>query len=294
MKDKCSEINKKEVKDSNSPLQKLSNEWGIFIFGFFRPLVFVSSLFMIISLYFANIDQVDKVVSIILQFIAILFVTIAAGAFYDAIRGIVEADIIHKKGASAVRNLSLARVKAKNISNREKEGASPEEIKNLVSLLEKDIANAIQEWNDILPGVAALEQVYIIMSEKESELEIIKKEMVQSREQSVNQRELSEKEKEELRGRLNAKEDRINELENEINKLRTKTNSIPLGISGYSDSGLSDSLLGFSSTLSPYSSILGGLQCSCKRCGQIYYVSITADPASSTGLCDSCKSKLEK
>jgi len=269
-----------EASSLPSPLLKLRDEWKVFLYAFFRPLVFLPFLLTLASLYHANREGIGRNVSLMLQLIAIIFVTIAAGAFYEVIRGLVEANITQKKGVSAVRNLSLSRVKAKNIFNREKDGASPDEIKNLVSLLEKDIANAIQEWNDILPGVAALEEIYAIMAEKEGELEATKKETTQLKQQLINQKELGEKEKFELKNRLNSKENDISKLENEINKLRLKTDFIPLSIGGYSSS-LSGDPLGFGVGYSN-----SGLSYSCRKCGKIYSRPITV--LDSTGLCDSC------
>jgi hypothetical protein len=283
MNDKSAQSKTAEADKLTSPLQKLANEWKIFFFAFFRPLTSLPFLLTLVSLYYANHEGIAKDVSLILQIIAVLFITIAAGAFYEAIRGLIEVDITQKKGASAVRNLSLSRVKAKNIFNREKEGASSDEIKNLVSLLEKDIANAIQEWNDILPGVAALEGIYNVMAEKESELEVTKKETAQLKEQLINQKELSDKEKKELKEKLSSKENSIDILENEINKLRLKTDSIPLGISGYA-SALSNSLSDLA--VNPYGVSLRF----CVKCGTQYSVPLTVIDLS--GLCDACKATI--
>lgn len=287
MSDKNSRSKKIEASGLTSPIQKLGDEWKIFLFGIFRPLVAIPVLFTLIALYFANSGEIDKPSSLILQIMAIIFITIAAGAFYEAIRGIIEANITQKKGISAVRNLSLSRAKANNISIREKEGASPEEIRNLVSLLEKDIVNAIQEWNDIIPGVAILEEPYVMIAEKERELEITKREKVQLSKQLADQQKMSDQEKKELKDKLNNKERRIGDLENQISELRLKTDTMPLGISGYSG------VLGAAQyTANPSGSLLGNALLGytyqrCAGCGSLYTTS--PHEVSDSNLCDSCK-----
>lgn len=210
-----------------SSLHKLLDEWKIFARGLFRPLVIIPLGLTIIALWVANIPDVDKGVSLILQIIATLFAAIAAGFFYDVIRNIAESNILVKKGLSAVRNLSLARLKTKNISDRAKGGASVEEVKNLLSLLEKDIANATQEWNDILPGVGKIEEVYSLLAEKESYLDLNEKEKEQLNKQLIEEKQLSEKDKEVLKKKLDEKEKKILELSHEINKLRSTASSSP-------------------------------------------------------------------
>ena len=116
----------------------LKDKWKIFGCGFLQPLVIIPIITTLLSLYFANSSDIDKTLSLVLQIIAVLLLAIAGGFFYDEIRNITGRNILTKKGLSAVRNLALARTKTNNISDRVKANATAEEIRNLLSLLEKD------------------------------------------------------------------------------------------------------------------------------------------------------------
>jgi len=218
--------------ETSSALWKLWNEWRIFLWGFFRPLVIIPLVVTVVSLIIANKKDVDKTLSLVLQIVAALLAAIAGKFFYDVIRNVFESNILIKKGLSAVRNLALARTKTNNISDRVKANALAEEIRNLLSLLEKDIANATQEWNDILPGVDKLEIVYTLLAEKESELEHVERQREQLDKQSKETRELSEIEKKRLSEEIAEKEKKISDLSYEISRLRLRTEPVTSTASG--------------------------------------------------------------
>ena len=218
--------------ETSSALWKLWNEWRIFLWGFFRPLVIIPLVVTVVSLIIANKKDVDRTLSLVLQIVAALLAAIAGRFFYDVIRNVSESNLLKKKGLSAVRNLSLARVKIKSISDRVKGNASVEEIKNLLSLLEKDIANATQEWNDILPGIDKLEEVYTLLAEKEGELEHTEKQKDQLNKQFVETKELSDKERGNLKKMLDEKESRISDLSYETSRLRLKTEPLVTAAGG--------------------------------------------------------------
>ncbi len=98
-------------------------------------------------------------------------------------------------------------------------------------MLEKDIANATQEWNDIIPGVTEnIEATYVVLKEKEEELKIthdelerIRKENISSTEQENNAQELNKK---------------ISILTEQISKLQIQT-STPVGLSTSASPSLS-------------------------------------------------------
>ena len=260
-----------------STLLKLWDEWKIFALGIFRPLVIIPLGLTILALWFANIPNLDKGVSLILQIVATLLAAIASGFFYDVIRSSTEKTILIKKGLSAVRNLSLARLKTKNISDRTNGNVSMEEIRNLLSWLEKDIANATQEWNDILPGVGKIEEVYSLLAEKESDLDLNEKEKGRLNKQLIEEKQLSEKDKEVLKKKLDEKEKRILELSHEINKLRSTASSSP-----FITSVTIRDLLGETSGVTSFSQ---GLEKHCLKCGKRYISSLLDE-----GLCDDCRS----
>lgn len=162
---------KKEEKYPETAWTKLQNEWKIFISVLGRPNISIPLVLCGAALYFANTIY-EQPSSLVLSIAATILAGIASGGIWDSIKNIMGNTLLIKKGNSAVRNLSSARLKIKNISERAKGKASTEEIGNLLSWLEKDIANSIQEWNDILPGVANIETIYALLGEKEAALEV--------------------------------------------------------------------------------------------------------------------------
>lgn len=162
---------------------------------------------------------------------------------------------------------------------RAKANASTEEIRNLLSLLEKDIANATQEWNDILPGVNKLEEVYTLLAEKEGELAHIEKQKEQLNKQLEEEKKLSGKETEDLRKELAEKERKISDLSYEISSLRLKTEPPVTTASGSFAVG----------TGVPFPIFGNYVLKHCKRCGSWFSSSDILQE-----FCNVCLSKNEK
>jgi len=274
MAEKNKNLKEDKPKEGTSPLSKLKKEWSICVWGFLRPFAVIPLLLTIASLWVANIEGINKNVSLLLQIIATILGGVALSFFYDVIRNTFESSLLVKKGVSAIRNLALARLKINRISDREKEKASSEEVINLLSLLEKDIANATQEWNDILPGVDKIEMAYNLLDERERELQVAKKSKEELTNQVRDAKKLGEKEQAELKEKLDKKEDKINRLEKQISKLRQETDPITItGASGLLATGPSGPDLSFMAQM-------------CSRCNNAYY----PNPLySNDGICDNCK-----
>ena len=226
----------KETAESKNSVRliffKLANEWLSFIGILCRPLILLPIIVSCISLYIANLSDIDKSLALILNIVAAILSALAGGAFYDSIKSITGDTILIKKGISAVRNLALVRMKAKNIYDRVKSNPPLDEISNLLLLIEKDVANSTQEWNDILPGVNRIEEAYNLLSEKETELNstlMAKEQLENQRREETN---LSDAEKAKLKRELDKKEEKIAELSLEVNQLKSKP--ILSGMSGYS------------------------------------------------------------
>ncbi len=209
---------------SNKNDSLLRREWKTFLSILFKPLVICPILITAILLYFANADAAtDKRFSILLNILASISLGLAGGVLNDAYKELTGDNILIKKGLSAVRNLSLCRLKINNISRRAKE-ASNEEMTNLLAMLEKDIANATQEWNDIIPGVTEdIEVSYILLKEKEEELASAKSNL-----DRINSEKISDLER---KGKLiDEQNKKIDDLQQQIRKLKIKTSS-PIAIS---------------------------------------------------------------
>lgn len=268
--------NKLEPEQQNSIWNNLGNEWKLYISLFLKPLSIIPVVLFLLSFYYANAtDITDKRFSLSLNAFAAVALAVAGGFLYDAFKSLTGDTILIKKGLSAVRNLSLARGKTKNIINRAKESASTEEIKNLLGLLEKDIANATQEWNDILPGVDRKEEIYKVLAEKENELEIAQKQL-------ESEKELGEVEKERLR-----KE--ILRLSQDISRLQLTASSTP--VSGesrlvrtlkhgdFADTGAAKTTI--APTLSQFKA--------CSKCGKPY-IEYDTSKLFIESICQDCRS----
>lgn len=151
-------------------LEGCLDSWVTSLAVFFRVSVIVPALIAFVALYYANEKGTDRAVSVSLNIFASFVFAIAGAVFWDLFKEYLGNTVLTKKGRSAVRNLSLARQKTKNISERLLSGAKQEEITNLLRLLELDVANSTQEWNDIVPGVENIEMAYNLLHEKETEL----------------------------------------------------------------------------------------------------------------------------
>ena len=279
----------KDIKNKNLTNFSILDEWKSFGSLFLRPLTSIPVVISILALYYANATAIDKTASLILQIVSSVLLAIAGGSFYDAFKSLKGNNLLEKKGNSAVRNLSLSRLKIKNISYRAKEGASTEEIRNSLSLLEKDIANATQEWNDILPGVDTIEEIYTILAEKENELDVAEKDKNLLNEKITKGNELGIKEKETLKGELKEKEKEILKLSQVIDKLRLTTTypvsgmGLGIGLSSYNIHSHEQRLLGGFAPLTR--------KIICSKCGKQY---ISKSILDSSNECDSCKSKSKE
>ncbi len=200
-----------------SYLINLKNEWRILAKILSRPIISIPLAVCIASIYFANTIYIQPF-SLVLNIAAAILAGFASAGIWNAIKNMAGNTILVKKGSSAVRNLSLARRKIKNISERTNMKASTEETTNLLSLLEKDIANSIQEWNDIFPGVIKIEANYSLLAEKEHELNIIEREKEELNKQLSKEKELKAEDKEKLDKLVK----KILQLSQEINKLKSK------------------------------------------------------------------------
>ena len=209
---------------------KVKNQWKIGLGIFASPLIIIPLIACGLSLYFATYQFTKQPFSLVLNIIAVVLAGVASGGIWDSVKNIMGNTLLIKKGDSAVRNLSLARLKVKNISERANMKASIEEIMNLLGLLEKDVANSLQEWNDILPGVANIEVVYALLDEKENELNTAIQEKEELNNRLAHEKQFQAGEKEKLQNDFDKMSKRVLELTQEIGRLQTQA----VTTSGYS------------------------------------------------------------
>jgi flagellar biosynthesis protein FliQ len=264
-------ISKKE--NPESICIKVKNQWKIFLGIFAAPLIIIPLIACVLSIYFATYQVTEQPFSLVLNIIAALLAGVASGGIWDSVKNMMGNTLLIKKGDSAVRNLSLARVKVKNISERTKVKATSEEIMNLLGLLEKDIANSLQEWNDILPGVANIEVVYGLLDEREKELIIAIQEKEDLNNRLAEEKEFQDGEKEKLQKDLENMKKRVLDLNQEISRLKTQV---------VITSGYSGSTGPMPRELSGLMELLGS---KCSKCGKAY---VPINALTDKGLCNDC------
>lgn len=276
MKNKRNKYNDVKIGEIYSAWYKVKIAWKICGSSFIHPLVVIPLGLTVFLLWVVNKTEIDKTYSVILQIIATISTAIAGSFIYDSIKNALGKNFLLKKGLSAIRNLGLVRWKIKKISGRIEKNSSADEVKNLLSFVEKDIANATQEWNDILPGVGRIEEVYKLSEEKAKELKIRSRETIQLRGRI---REVKEKERKKLEKILSDKEGEISKLTLEIARLNSQTDPLSLA----STESILGPILG--------STPLGMLwsQTLCSKCGNLY----TPTPGDQ-GLCSACEPNLKQ
>ena len=251
---------------------KVKKQWKICLGIFAAPLIIIPLIACGLSLYFAREQFTKQPFSLVLNIIAVLLAGVASGGIWDSVKNMMGNTLLIKKGDSAVRNLSLARLKVKNISERTKMKAFPEEIMNLLGLLEKDIANSLQEWNDILPGVANIEVVYGLLDEKERELHAAIQEKEDLNNRLAQEKQFQDGEKEKLQNDFDNMRKRVLELTQEVGRLQTQAVTTS-GHSGYF----------FTAAVPTPRRLITARICS--RCGKPYEV---INALSDKGLCSDC------
>jgi hypothetical protein len=229
----------------------LWGNWSIFLSSLLDPILLLPLLFTIFSLYLANKTGTQRDTSILLNIIATILAAFAGGKLFDSIKEIAGNTILIKKGQSAVRNLALARSKTRNISTRANSKGEIKELINLLGLLEKDIVNSILEWNDIVPGVSNINQIYVIQEGKEQKLISVLEENETLRKQLVETIESKDKQKEhEIKTMMEQNEKIIKSLKQKISALEYSSNaatSVSFSIPS-SGTGLMGGNLGYNSS----------------------------------------------
>jgi hypothetical protein len=258
---------------------EVKRQWQIGLSILATPLIIIPLIACVLSLYFATYKFTEPQFSLVLNIIAVLLAGVASGGIWDAFKNITGNTLLIKKGGSAVRNLSLARLKVKNISERTKMKASSEEIMNLLGLLEKDVANSLQEWNDILPGVANIEVVYGLLAEKENELDNAIQEKEELNKRLVEEKKFQDGEKEKLEKHYDEMRARASKLAQEIAQLRTKaetmvSSSVGSGGTGVTQFGIPTGPPRFIRTLQAFET--------CVKCGKL------VDAVNEKRLCGDC------
>jgi hypothetical protein len=271
--------NESKKEHSESICIKIWDQWKVGLGIFAGPLIIIPLIACVLSLYFATYQVTGKPFSLVLNIIAAVLAGFASGGIWDSVKNMMGNTLLIKKGNSAVRNLSLARLKVKNISERTKMKASTEEIMNLLGLLEKDVANSLQEWNDILPGVADIEVVYGLLAERENELNAAIQGKEELDKRLAEEKQLQDGKKQELQKEIDGARKKVLELTQEISRLQTQavttsgsTGYIGLGVRPFPFAKLEDLAKQYVATGR------------CSKCGKMYERKALGDK----GLCPEC------
>ncbi len=204
---------------TNKKEKSLIIEWSRFASILLKPLIFLPILIALIAIYYSTFSIDDDMVSFIVNVFSILLAGIASAYYYDILKSMIGATILQKKGGSAIRSLSLTKNIINNISARISNGASMEEVKNLLNILEKKTVNSIQEWNDIIPGLEGIEAIYLILEEKEREAINLTFEIENQKQRIEEEGALDHGKKDFLKKELEKKEATITKLKEQISEL---------------------------------------------------------------------------
>lgn len=222
-------------KSANKVQQNLGRSWMLFFYSMANPLVVLCLAVAVVSLIAANGTKVDHTFSVVLQIAAAIATGVAGRFIYDNIRATVGNYVLTEKGLSAVRSLILTRSLIKTLSDRVKCKATEQEIITGFGFLEKSIGNAIQEWTDMLPGLADKEIAYTLLGEKEATVERLEKAKREAEEKLAAmdaERKAVESGLKESLKKLEKEMDReLASAREEIDRLRVRS-EMPLGSSG--------------------------------------------------------------
>lgn len=94
---------------------QVKNKWKVGLGIFVQPLIVIPLIACGFSLYFATYQVAEKPLSLALNIIAAVLAGVASGGIWDSVKNMIGNNLLIKKGNSAVRNLSLTRLKVKNI-----------------------------------------------------------------------------------------------------------------------------------------------------------------------------------
>ena len=95
----------------------------------------------------------------------------------------------------------------------------------MLALLEKDVSNAILEWHDVFPAVGGMQQIYLLLGERERGLALANEERERLEEELKKFVEISD-EKEEKQRQLDEKEKEVARLSKQVEMLRTTNESL--------------------------------------------------------------------
>ncbi len=282
------EIMKIDSKDNGrnipeSGWSRLFKVWDSFFTVLLRPFIIIPITVTGLALYVGSLaTEGQKSFSLLANIIAVIAAGVSSAGIWNSLKEASGNTRLQKKGGSAVRNLALSKFKVKNIADRAKHNASLEEIDNLLSLLEKDIAISLQEWSDILPRAERYEIAFSLLAEKETilKMEIQQKEILKN--ELFDEKKSQRGGEERLLDALEEREKNIMELNDQITILRNATSSLFLPASGF----LTAESHGRTLPLNPSDRDMIPRR-KCKSCGCIYLSSRSM--VKDSGFCEKCR-----
>lgn len=291
--------------DSSGPqvtvLQRVEGsraDWTVFRINVGRPVVCLPIFFAVCATV-AGVLTKDNIFSVIMTVLASLSSAIAGAAFYDFMKEASGNTVLIKKGKSAVRNLSLARTKVKNISGRAENGAQTPEIINLLGLLEKDVANSTQEWNDVVPGLDHIEEIYTMLAEKEEMFAQAREDKEKTDRALVEQKTLSEERRRKLEEISATMDELSSTMQKDILRLQsevaraTTTATSSVGTISFAGSTGPSGGFGMGTPVERLGGFGMGTRTTklsaCSNCRRLY--TLSEEAASQLGLCPECYSK---
>src|SRR2546429_4909523 len=207
-------------------LVSLLKDYVGFLTVLLKPLSLLSLVLTGLTIFFSQ-NQTGTI-RVLLEILATVLGSITGGIVTYNVAEYTGNIFVVKKSESAIRNLQLLALKARNVSERvetlrsEDNGRDFDEIENLIENIRMDIYNSIGDWADVNPRAGVVTGQYELVSEiRKVKLEkrAIQSELSQTRDTTAEQTR-------ELKGRLSEKDEEIANLQKQLDALNKRTLSV--------------------------------------------------------------------
>ncbi len=240
-------------------LEEWTEEWMSYFFSFFRLYVLIPVGIVLLFIFYGNI--IDEKSRVILEIFIAFFGGIAGTQFVVYLNKKSAKKEIRQKASSAIRNLYNIEERLKNVIGRIKVDSDIGEIRNLVIMLQANVNNAKDDWNDIIDI---------------SEIDKYREKRIKAGQ-----------EKEELLKKINDDKSEKENLSEELKNKDLEIEKIQAGFDNYKNTN-NLNMLGDVS-VSPSLNHIGSYIC--ERCHEPYYRTRISVGVGQDFVCEKCKLK---
>jgi rubrerythrin len=215
-----------------------------------------------------NTSELKAAITIIIS----IFTGVAGAIIYKKIQDFSEKSILVTRGESAIRGLNLVLLSVKSLENRlcsnsDKNGdpSIVDETTGRLILIQEQIVNSIQEWQDIIPSAnirSEIGKVLQFSTEKkdlESNLEALKQRLDSATENS-------QKEKEQLKAVISEKQRALSVLEIKLAEKENELSNVGVNLGSFRGNALAN-FFSASYRCANCGTPLIGASAGCPKCG---------------------------